>query len=321
MSNKRNNLIWGLVLIVLGSLMLVETLGLVPDLSQVFWAAAFALVSLFFVSAYFYGGREQWAWLIPASVTGGLALVTALSLTTIGGPWLGALFMASVSAPFWLIYLFNRQDNWWALIPGWVTAVVTLIILIPERWAAEIVGTLVMWSIALPFFLVYLRNRAHWWALIPGFIVGGMGFIVLLATQTQNPGQVIGSIVMLIVALPFLAVFFLGKGQWWAIIPAGILTTLALLIPFASAVEGSAFGGRLVAMALFLGIAVPFAWLWHRRDLYPTDWAKYPALILSAVAILTFALGSVLENGWPIILIVIGAWLLYQNLRQPRLKT
>jgi len=318
MANRRSSLLLGIALIVLGGLLLLETMGMIAALSQIFWAVVFGAASVFFFATYLSRGKEQWAWLIPAFISGGLALVVALSLTSFDGIWLGALFMASVSAPFWLIYLLNRQKNVWALIPGYATAVVTAIILGSNLLAGELIGTLVMWSIALPFFAVYLRNREHWWALIPGAIMAGIGLVVLLATQ--GPGELIGTLVLLMVAAPFLAIFFLVKGQWWAIIPAGVLTTVALIIPIATAVGENEFGGQLVAAVLFVGCAVPFAWLWWRQDRYDTKWARYPAVGLIAAAILTLVLGTVIENSWPIILIILGLWLLYDNVRQPKLK-
>ncbi len=320
MSNRQNNLIWGIVLIVLGGLFLVETIGLVPEFSQTFWAISLGLACLFFVAVYVYGGAKHWGWLFPIFITGGLALAAGLSLTAINELWIGALFMACISAPFWIVFLLNRQDHWWALIPGWVTAVLTLIILVADQWAGESIGALVMWSIALPFVVVYLRNREHWWALIPGFIMAAMGFVVLLASR--NAEAVIGTFVLLVMALPFFAVYFFTKGQWWAIIPAGILTTVAVIVPFATGMaDGNTFAGRLVAVVLFLGFAVPFGWLWWRRHVYPTDWAKYPAVGLVITALVTLLFGTVLENSWPIILIVIGGWLLYNNLHRPQLKS
>ena len=319
MAKKRSNLLLGLALIALGGVLLLETLGVMGELPPLFWAAVFAGGSVFFVATFLFSGREQWAWLIPASVTGGLALVIGLSLTEVEGIWLGALFMASVSIPFGLIYLLNRQKHWWALIPAWATAVLTAIILVSEQWAGEMIGALVMWSVALPFFVVYLRNREHWWALIPGFITGGVGLIVLLATQGAE--EVVGTMVLLIVAAPFAAIFFLTKGQWWAIIPAGILTTVALIIPLAAGAGESGFAEQFVAAVLFLGCAAPFTWLWWRRDAYPTAWAKYPAIGLAAAGALTLVPGTAIENGWPIILIVVGIWLLYDNVRRPKLKS
>jgi hypothetical protein len=319
MSNKQNNLIWGLVLIVLGGLFLVESLGFIPDFSQAFWAVTLGLACLFFVAVFVYGGAKHWGWLFPIFISGGLSLMIGLSFTDINETWIGALFMASVSAPFWTIYLLNRENHWWALIPGWVTAVITLIILVSERWSGETIGALVMWSIALPFIAVYLRNRQHWWALIPGFIMASIGVVVLLSNRGTE--AIIGSFMMVVMAVPFLAVYFFSKGQWWAIIPAGIFTTLAFIIPFATGIEeGDTFAGRLVAVMILSGFAVPFGWLWWRQDVYPTAWAKYPVGSLVIAALITLLFGLVMEIAWPIILIVVGGWLLYNNLHHPQLK-
>jgi hypothetical protein len=318
MSNKKNNLAWGVVLILLGGLLLIQNLGLIPEFSEGVWAIILGAACLLFIVIYLMNGIENWGWLFPIFITGGLALSAALTLTTINPIWIGAAFMASVSVPFWIVYIFNRKEHWWALIPGWATAVLALIILISDVWSGEIIGSLVMWAIALPFIFVYFRNREHWWALIPGFIMAGMGVVVLMAGRSAE--EIIGTFVLLTIAAPFAAVFFFTKGNWWAIIPAGILTTLGLIVPFASRIEGDSFEARLVAVFMFLGFSVPFGWLWLRRSSYPTVWAKYPAVGLIVAALVTLALGTVIENGWPFILIVIGAWLLYDNLRQPKLK-
>lgn len=319
MSDKRNNLLWGGALIVLGGLLLLESLNLVPDFSEQVWAVILGVACLFFIGVYVYAGKENWGWLFPIFITGGLAAAAVLSLTEINPLWIGALFMAFVSVPFWVIFLFNTKENWWALIPGWATAVITFVILISEQWTGETIGALVMWSIALPFFLVFLRNREHWWALIPGFIMAGLGIVVLMASGRS--GEIIGAFVLLLIALPFFAVYFFTKGQWWAIIPAGILTTLALIVPFAAGLEEDSFAARLTAVVMFLGFSVPFGWLWLQRYRYPTFWAKYPAAGLIVAAVVTLALGTVVGQGWPVILIVIGAWLLYDNFRQPKLKS
>lgn len=318
MSEQRNNMIWGVVLIVFGGLFLVENLGLIPELSEGFWAVSSGLACLCFIAVYIYSGKTHWGWLFPIFITGGLSLAAALSFTAINPLWRGASFMAAVSAPFWIVFLFNRQENWWAVIPGWITAVLTLIILVAEQWAGETIGALVMWSVALPFVAVYLRNREHWWALIPGFIMAGMGVVVLLSSQGAE--EVIGTFVLLIMALPFLAVFFFIKGQWWAIIPAGFFVTTALIVPFAAAAEKNDLAGQLIGAFFFMGCAVPFGYLWWRHDMYPTIWAKYPTVGLLAAAVITLALGSILKNSWPVALIVIGIWLLYDNLHQPKLK-
>jgi hypothetical protein len=318
MKVQQNNWIWGIVLIVLGGLFLLESLGYIPNFAPMVWSAVFAVGSLFFFVMYFRNGLSEWGWLFPAMILGGLAIVIALADANVEGTWIGALFMACVSVPFWVGYGVDRQENWWAAIPGWVTAVLTLIILFSNQVAGELIGTLVMWSIALPFFVVYLTNRQHWWALIPGFVLGMVGLVVLLSNQVG--GEWIGTLVMFAIALPFFAVYLYSRKQWWALIPAGILATIGLIVPFASQIEPDNTSARLVGVVLFLGMAAPFAFLWWRQKEYLTDWARYPAVGLILFALLTLVFGNQVETMWPVLLIGIGLWLLYNNSYRPKLK-
>lgn len=318
MFNKKDSLIWGGVLIVLGLLLLVDSLSLVPDFSPLVWAFIMGVMCLAFTALYLYRGKDNWGWYFPIFISGGLTVSAVMRWFELESLWIGASFMALISLPFWLTYLVDRTNNWWALIPGWATAVIALIVLVGEKWQGETVGALVMWAIALPFLFVYMRNRQHWWALIPGFITAGIGVVVLMTGQRQE--DLIAVIVLLVIAAPFVAVYFLAREQWWAIIPAGILTTLAIIVPFASRIEGDTSDERLVAVVMFLGFSVPFGWLWFRRERFQTGWAKYPAVGLLAASLFTLALGTVIQNSWPIILILVGVWLLIDNFRQPKLK-
>jgi hypothetical protein len=107
----------------------------------------------------------------------------------------------------------------------------------------------------------------------------------------------------------------------WAIIPARILTTQALLVPFAIGVDENSQGLQLLSAAMFLGFSAPFAWLWWRRNLYSTAWTKYPAAGLIIAAIAALFPGMVIESSWLVFLIVIGVWLLYDHLHQPKLSS
>lgn len=318
MSNKQNNLIWGVVLFILGGLFLVENLGLIPDFSQAMWMAVLGAACLFFIFVDFLTGKGNWRWLFPIFIAVGLILSAVLSLTTITPIWIGAMLMVCISTPFWILFLFDNKKNWWALLPGWATAALALIISVSEIWTKPMVGALVIWSVALPFIVLYLRYRIHLWAAIPGFFVILAGTMVLLVNH--SPEETIGTFVLLVLAFPFFAIYFFAR-NWWAVIPAGILTTLALLVPFAVSIEEDSQGVQLLSAAMFLGFAVPFTWLWWRRDLYPTAWTKYPAAGLIVAAIATLFPGMVIQSGWLVFLIVIGAWVLYDNLHQPKLSS
>jgi len=94
-------------------------------------------------------------------------------------------------------------------------------------------------------------------------------------------------------ALPFFVVYAVSKKSWWALIPAGAFTTIAVIIvlPFLISDEHNTQYG-LYSGVLFLGLAATFGILWLRRKAQPTDWAKYPAAGLFVLSILAFILGD-----------------------------
>lgn len=318
MNRNRANLVWGIVLILFGSFYLLQTLGFVPELAPIVWGGIFAVTSLIFLVLYLMNGWQAWGWLFPTSIFAGLAIVLFLADRGAEGAWIGALFLASVGLPFWLAFAIDRKANWWALIPGWVFAVLTAVVLLSETVSGELIGSLVMFGIGLPFLAVYLLNRANWWALIPAAILCGLG--VLLLFVNQAPETWIGAFVLLMISLPFLFVFVRVPKQWWAIIPGGIMLTLAIVTLLAGAVETESWGGRLLALVAFWGTAVPFIYLWLRREVYPTDWAKYPAAALLLLGVVAPFVEEVPGGMLAIVLILVGGWLLLDAARHPKLK-
>jgi uncharacterized protein YybS (DUF2232 family) len=193
------------------------------------------------------------------------------------------LFMAIFSIPFWIGYLINRQKHWGLLIPGWIMGAIGLILLLAGRGAGELIGTLVMFAIAIPFFVVYLANRQNWWALIPAWVMSAIGLIILLANR--GSGELIGALIMFAIALPFFVVYFTNREHWWALIPAGILTPLGFVILLSNTFAEEAIG----ALVMF-AIALPFIVTYNRDD--KNWWALIPAGILASIG-LTVLLASI----------------------------
>jgi len=164
---------------------------------------------------------------------------------------------------------------------------------------------------SLAFLIVFLTApRANWWAAIPGFVLLGLTGTALFDQLAPVAAEVWGGSLFLGgISLAFWAVYLVDTQNWWAVIPAGVLLTLALIAGFPEYGLGIDTGG-----ILFLGIGLTFALL----ALLPTPegrmtWPIIPALVLLVIgALVTGAAADLINYVWPAMLILGGLYLLYR---------
>lgn len=183
------------------------------------------------------------------------------------------------------------------------------------------VATGLFWGVlflagAAVFWYLFTRDQEHWWAAIPGGALLGLGLTVLTG-EAGLPGAAVwgGSLFLGSMGAGFAAVYLREHERWWAIIPAGVLITLALTSAWDAAVAGESGSGAL----FFAGLAVTFVLVAvlpggpERRR-----WAWIPAAALAVLAVLialeATALLSVLDYLWPLALIAGGGVLLWRAL-------
>jgi len=310
MKSRWINIFWSVLMIAAGVIFMLREVGVIDFnlLSNLTWATIFGVLSIFFFLTYFLKGVRNWGWLFPAMILGALATIVALDGTVPGETLSGALILLAIAIPFLVVFAIEPKKNWWALIPAWVMGALGGVVLFENQLSGNVVGTFVLYSIALPFLVIYLLDNTKRWALIPFGALAIVGLIPLL--EETMSGDMLGMAVMFLFAIPFFVVYFWSKTHWWALIPAGVfisvgLTVLLLNIPlennWADGIE------RLAAAVMMGGIGATFGVLWLKRGSYATDWAKYPALGCFAIAVLAFILGQNSNLLWPIFLIVCGA--------------
>jgi hypothetical protein len=280
MKSNAGRLFWGIVLVLTGGYFLARDFGVAPDLSENGWAISLAVFSLAFFGLYVAGRFKDWGLLFPAFGAGAVAAVIWSAEAGYDGSELGTVILLGIALPFWVALLSDQKANWWAAIPGWALTVIAAIIFFEDSLDGNIIGSLVLFSIALPFLVVYFRNRIHWWALIPGYALSAIGLIVLF--EDVLGGEVIGAFVLFSVALPFLIVYLQNRENWWALIPAGVLTIIGgTVLLEATNAEGEILGGTLT-----LGLALVFLGIYLRwREQW---WAIIPAGILASSAATVF---------------------------------
>ena len=167
------------------------------------------------------------------------------------------------------------------------------------------------------FLLVFLSNTEQWWAVFPGCALLGIGGLIGLDTLFPSLAGVLGGSLFLgALALSFWIVYAMHPEHWWAVIPGGVLLTLAAVAGLSNTIAAPITGS-----IFFFGLALTFGLLY----LLPTQqgrqmWAIYPAgatLLLGLVTLIS--VGGLMTFIWPALLIAAGLYLVYRNTRRREL--
>jgi hypothetical protein len=313
MNINRSGLFWGLLLIAAGMVALGQQMGYIDQFSDPWvWIWLFAGISLLAFINYALSGWKQWGWLFPAGVFAGLALTVALATNNVDSAAVASPLFFGLFIPFLAAYLTDRANNWWALIPGGVMLFLALTTLLVDSAGGEWVGALFLFLIALSFFVVYLNNRSRTWALLVAYILAVLGIAPLMSIGGRDAAYY-GPIFLFAVALPFFVIYFLSEANWWAIIPAGSVTVIAIIAALAIVgwIRNENQDGYANAL-LMGGLAATFAVLWLR---HAKPWAKVVTFVLAAVAVASVLFAANSQILWPVAIILVGVYLFYTALR------
>jgi hypothetical protein len=214
-------IVFGFLLIVGGALALAQTMGLLTNVSDIFWGGLFLAAGLIFLSLLF--GGHWWA-AFPGFTLAALGVLILLSDSL--GDFGGAIFLGGVGLSFWYVYFTSRIERWWALIPAGVLTALAVMIVVTQQYE-DFGAAIFLGGIGLSFFAVYLTERnERWWALIPGGVLVTLAGVTVAATrfgEFQTAGFFFFGL-----ALTFLLVALL-TGMRWAYWPALVLGIMGFL--------------------------------------------------------------------------------------------
>ncbi|MCS6827203.1 MAG: hypothetical protein NZ553_11365 [Caldilinea sp.] len=216
--------------------------------------------------------------------------------------------------------MFTRSDHqmWWG-------ALLILLGVFLLLQATGILGALsdLFWALAftaagsvfLYTFLTAVQER--WWAALPGFTLLGLAATIFYGRFAPPLLAGVGGAIFLgSIGLGFWAVFITNPRRWWAIIPGGVLVSLAGV----AALDAMRIGFLNPASVLFVGLGATFGVLGAMAGHLNRNlrWAYIPAAILlfMGVVVMTPFVG-VLAWLWPLALIVVGAYLIVRQLKAP----
>jgi predicted membrane protein len=175
----KSGLVLGGLLIVFGVLALLET---VTDLGEWVWVAVLTVGGLGVYAVYATDRTEKWLLIISYAMLAVAGLVTLLTLGILDDPYIATYVLFAIGLPFLVAYLFNRA-NWGLLIPAYVLLVIGVFVPLEDLGVLDdnLTVTYILFAIAIPFFVVFIRNSKNWWALIPGGILAVIALSFLIA--------------------------------------------------------------------------------------------------------------------------------------------
>jgi len=204
-----------------------------------------------------------------------------------------------------------------SMIWGIILVVAGVVFLLQSLGIVDEIGPLVFAPIfgvaGLAFVTVYLRNKKSWWALIPGFGLLGLASMMLIDMFLPRVGTIVGAGILLgALAASFLVIYATERENWWAIIPCGVLATLAVITVLTELAP--AFDSGLL---IFIGLGITFFVV----ALTPTAgdpsrrWALIPGGVLTVFgAILLADSMAVFRYVWPAVLIIVGGYMVYKTM-------
>lgn len=175
--------------------------------------------------------------------------------------------------------------------------------------ASWLFGILFFFAFIIFLGMYFSMHRQQFWPLIPGIIMLGLSLLIL-SEEIGLRGLIGTGLFMLFIGISFLAVYLFHPIHWWAIIPAGMVGSVSLVI---------FFGDILGVGLMFLGMGATFLGLFFA--LMPTPnkhwWPLMPGGILAFMGLLFLFFGPVEFGNYilPGALIIVGIILIIRSLK------
>ena len=175
----------------------------------------------------------------------------------------------------------------------------------------DLLVSILLGSVGGAALYVYANNRENWWALIPGFTLIGVALNIVLDVISSTLGNMFGGAIVLGgIALSFWMIFFTKRNSfWWAVIPAGVLSSVAVqeILENVMPTDG----------IFMLGLGLTFLFI-ARLPGYEDNlkWAYIPGGIILAIGVIQLSfVQSVMNILLPLALIGAGGYVIYKNFK------
>ena len=212
-----------------------------------------------------------------------------------------------------------KTVSWRALV-GVLLILFGSIALLQALDVISLQGNLATWIFAAIFILAGLiflyvllqAPKSNWWAAIPGCTLAGLGMMMALVNIPNFIEEIGVGIFLASIGLSFIIILLIQRTFWWAIIPGGVMISIALLVGL-SFIE--AFNSPWL---MFFGFAATFAAiaLYTRQPGEKFHWAWIPALVFVVLGgLMGLNKFELLKFILPAALLVGGGYFIWRSLK------
>lgn len=177
-----------------------------------------------------------------------------------------------------------------------------------------LIWALILAIVGIGFLPVFISNKDNWWALIPAFTLLSVALAITLSNLwSEDLGSLSGFIVLFGIGLSFLVIYLTNRTNWWAFIPFGVLSSIAVSVLLEPYLTDLVFVG-----IFFLGVGITFGVL----SIIPTpqgkmNWAVVPAGVLFVLGLVFFFVsGDFFRIIAAALLIILGVYVIFRTLKK-----
>ncbi|MBX3011171.1 MAG: hypothetical protein KF832_06665 [Caldilineaceae bacterium] len=228
--------------------------------------------------------RDGWLWTAGLISSGLLLLTWNLGLFVAYEPWPQyslTLLLGSVGVTFFGGYV-TAPAQWWRLIPGWTMVALALMLLLstlPEP-PMRLIAALLFWGLGVAFVQIYWTQRIeHWWAIIPGGFMLVLGCIIAISGVVTDL-EILSALLFTGMGAVFYLLYLLSRQtrQWWALIPASVLSLFGILVAVAQVGTGTSAMRWWPLLLILLGLFI--GWRTAQTPAPPREPLRLPSLML-----------------------------------------
>ena len=158
---------------------------------------------------------------------------------------------------------------------------------------------------------LYYADRSDWGMLITLYVLWAAFLLNVVTALNILRDEGIAFFVLVAIAIPFLAVYYRDRKQWWALIPAYVLIVIGIMVAL---IGLNVLGDLLIPSYVMFAIAIPFFFVYYRnRKLW---WALIPAGIMAVIGIAFLIAEAALEYIGAVVLLLVGGAILLGVLRR-----